>query len=707
MALTAVAACGEDKTGDPGAATGTNASDSVTFGGDSDTSACTTASECAAPTPHCSPNGTCVECLADGQCGGGRCANGICAPDACQAGEALCNGNTLLTCNGDGWDTMLCAGGVCANGACDGCVAGTRVCNGDAVAMCRGDSSGYDTVETCSGNASCLDGMCQTCSPGQRRCATPGLSEVCADGGGWTSGEDCAASGLSCLQGACVSPCVVDIKGKSNSGCDYWAVDLDNHYQAQSGPFALIVSNLDPAPAMVSISRRDGPQAQTVEVVQRQVGPNSLEVFELPQRHPGGAGIYWAAYRVQSTRPIIAYQFNPLSNVGVFSNDASLLLPVNTHGTEYVVTSRFELLGGGDNGTTLPYRGTVTVVASSETTDVQVTPTSRTLAGPNMQTMAPGQTYTYALEPYQILSIKTDQPAPAGQIRGGDLTGTVITANKRIAVFAGHEAALSDQSCCADHLEQQMFPVATWGTTYVATKAFPRLNESDYWRVVASRDNTQVTFSPAVAETQVLNRGQFFEVKSTADFVVTATQPVMVSQLLASSSEIVDPPAYGTCFSNNDCFATYSCLQTSATRSQCIPRECSGEGDDQFCLPGHTCSCFTSGNCVCSPIGDPALILQPPVEQFRKDYVFLTPDQYVSDYINIIAPVGATVVLDGNPLPAANFTAIPGSSWLVARQPVLDGVHAITATEPVGAIVYGYDRDVSYGYPAGLNLTDL
>ena len=33
------------------------------------------------------------------------------------------------------------------------------------------------------------------------------------------------------------------------------------------------------------------------------------------------------AYRIHSTFPVVAYQFNPLENVNVFSNDASLLKP--------------------------------------------------------------------------------------------------------------------------------------------------------------------------------------------------------------------------------------------------------------------------------------------------------------------------------------------------------------------------------------------
>jgi len=100
------------------------------------------------------------------------------------------------------------------------------------------------------------------------------------------------------------------------------------------------------------------------------------------------------------------------------------------------------------------------------------------------------------------------------------------------------------------------------------------------------------------------------------------------------------------------------------------------------------------------------MILAAPVEQFRTDYVFLTPDKYQDDYINVIAPSTASVTLDGTTLIGSLYTSIPTTGYKVARIKVNDGVHTISATEPVGVIVYGYDRDVSYGYPAGLNLSD-
>jgi hypothetical protein len=100
------------------------------------------------------------------------------------------------------------------------------------------------------------------------------------------------------------------------------------------------------------------------------------------------------------------------------------------------------------------------------------------------------------------------------------------------------------------------------------------------------------------------------------------------------------------------------------------------------------------------------MIMIPPAKQFRTDYVFLTPNKYAHDYVNIIAPSDASVTLDGNLLGAVSFATILGSDWKVSRLEVGDGVHKIVANKPVGVVVYGYDRDVGYGYAGGLNLVD-
>ena len=47
------------------------------------------------------------------------------------------------------------------------------------------------------------------------------------------------------------------------------------------------------------------------------------------------------------------------------------------------------------------------------------------------------------------------------------------------------------------------------------------------------------------------------------------------------------------------------------------------------------------------PGGDPSFLIIPPVEQFRDTYVFLTPDSYAFDFLRIIAPPDANILLDG------------------------------------------------------------
>ena len=66
------------------------------------------------------------------------------------------------------------------------------------------------------------------------------------------------------------------------------------------------------------------------------VGPLALHTTVLPHRYVDGSTVYQGgAYRITSDLPVVVYQFNPLSNEGVFSNDASVLLPGPNLGQEY------------------------------------------------------------------------------------------------------------------------------------------------------------------------------------------------------------------------------------------------------------------------------------------------------------------------------------------------------------------------------------
>ena len=108
------------------------------------------------------------------------------------------------------------------------------------------------------------------------------------------------------------------------------------------------------------------------------------------------------------------------------------------------------------------------------------------------------------------------------------------------------------------------------------------------------------------------------------------------------------------------------------------------------------------------PIGDPAFTLAAPVKRYLKEYAVLTPPGYMDgeNYINVIAPDGTIVTLDGVPL-TAPFKSIPGTGYSIATQGVMPGVHTVKANKSFGLTAYGYDCDVSYAYPGGLKLQSI
>src|SRR5262249_26036617 len=156
------------------------------------------------------------------------------------------------------------------------------------------------------------------------------------------------------------SACDVAAESRSYEGCEYWAVDLDNAVTADQGAaaaqqYAIVVTNPLEVPATVTVEVNDAAPGEPLAIrkvaeahLARVVGGGDIAILDLPARGVDGASdprlndgpgtwLSSRAYHVRSTAPIIAYQFNPLENVDVFSNDASLLLPPHSLDGDYAV----------------------------------------------------------------------------------------------------------------------------------------------------------------------------------------------------------------------------------------------------------------------------------------------------------------------------------------------------------------------------------
>ncbi len=567
---------------------------------------------------ECSDSGAWV----DAPCPSGEaCYEGVCAPTSCAPGAPLgscIGGNSVLQCNdsGTGPQSVPCPDGqVCYAGTCGAfvCTPGSRVCLGfGGVQECKPDGSGYVKVESCEKGGSCLDGKC-------------------------------------------VSACDVDIKALTYRGCEYYAVDLDNIEEGQFKPVSVVVSvptgveNATVKIVDVANTAELGPSQ--LGVADMVVAAGTLEVFNLPLGYDiDGSGRSMRSFHLTTTSPATVHQFNPLNGEGVFTNDASLLLPTAGGGTEYYAMS-----WGLRTDNAVPLRGFLTVIATEPgQTTVQIEATAAIVAGAEgsgVNAFAPGQTASFILSQGEVLNLEADGG------HGADLTGTRVVSDRKVAAFGGHECAnipLGVAAC--DHIEQQLVPVGAWGKRVVVDTFKARSpSQFDLVRVMAGGNDVTVETVPPVKgyEKLVLQRGTYVTFSTSESLEVIADGPILVGHYMIGSS-----------------------------------------------YPGHAKTCGNTG------IGDPAMTLVVPTQQYLDEYTVLTPPGYLENYLNVVAPSDADVQVDGLSI-AGQLTAVVGTEWQVARIPVQTGVHSVTGKKKFGLTAYGYDCDVSYAYPGGLRLKIL
>ena len=297
------------------------------------------------------------------------------------------------------------------------------------------------------------------CEPGATVCGADHLYVYECDSTGTVMcfSHSCGAAPMNgvCYQGECVAVCSAE--QKSYLGCEYFAVDLDNanvpcrrdvfgaieYCDAASSQYAVVISNPDPEKsAYVIISKGEMTSPVVPESLEGEcfqpplpehyvdasvIPPKGIEVFELPARNVNGTVLAQLAYRISTNIPVTAYQFNPLENEEVFSNDASVLLPTTTASTDYLVMTREQTFDD--------LKGFFTVVGvDDEPTTVTITVTTPTLGGPGIPALPKGGVYTTTLNKFDVLNIETNGP-------GSDLTGSRVQSDRGVLVYAGSEAS--------------------------------------------------------------------------------------------------------------------------------------------------------------------------------------------------------------------------------------------------------------------------
>jgi len=564
------------------------------------------------------------------------------------SGCGTCLGNVFMSCDDGGPGTPITCPSACAAAlGCVDCVPGSALCVGDEIHACSADGKGVGPViETCD----------------------------------WSKG-------LTCSKGACANACEVAKEQPSNVGCEFWAVQLDQQDALNNpvtAPWGIAVSNAGQGQADVTIEINTAPVGQPVQtqVVQTlSVGAGTLVPVTLPMRtvdcgaKPNdfaapGSCLSSNAYRITSSLPVIVYQFNVYANS--YSNDASLLLPTNALGKQYRVLgwpagNPVPIVIPG--GAAIADRSYVTVVGTQAGTSVTVKPSWRIKGNAPISATPAGGSLTVTLGPFDVLNLETDDGTLQDDPKSiADLSGSVVEASAPVAVFSGVELARapvgvidvpkpggwqSGDTCCGDHLEEQLLPMESVGTHYVIPRSPVRslggYREPDIVRFVGVAERARVTTNlPAPFDSFTLEPGEVKTTWTKDDVVASSDKPVMVGQILLSNQYL----------------------------------------DGRY-------------------IGDPSLTIFPAVEQARREYRILSPSGWDQSWLVLAVPKAATTLLDGAPMTACEVEpagSMQGVEYESRRCAVQAGVHSITGDQPFGIVAYGYGSAGSYALAGGADV---
>jgi hypothetical protein len=602
----------------------------------------------------------------------------------------VCASLGLLSLSGCANPFVASDGGTPPSGDAASCTKeGEAQCYGRWYQVCT--NGVFVTKATCEQGKVCSVSLagCAQCQPGNPVCVGDEMHNCDATGKITDLVKTCPVG--QCQSGTCTDPCSQSEAKRSYVGCSYWPTVTANSQLDEEFSFAVVVANTFETPATVTVTRGSSTISTTT------VQGASLATIKLPwvkdlkQQIPERSTLVAdGAYHLISSLPVTVYQFNALEYVvnreckgepppGTpagkcysYTNDASLLLPEHALANEYIVVSRptrgnnaLDLFGFPGPFSFSP--GFFAVTAPKDgTTKVTVTFSANTQAGATgaLKAYSKGQTADFTLSKGSVLQILSQMPASCTPTKTdslgqqycdlsatGDLTGTKITSDKDVALYAGHNCAFVPyEKWACDHLEEQIYPLKSWGKHYLGTHTDSSGQDPNLYRVISAEKGNKITFTPAVQQPVTLDEGKYLEFTTKDDFDVSGTGRFLLVQFIVGQN--------------------YSNLNPGAGAP-----------------------------------GDPSMSLGVPVEQYRTSYRFLAPETYEQNYVNVMAPTSANdLKLDEQFVDASKFATIGSTGFKVAKLKIPGGPHRLTSSSAFGIAVYGVGSYTSYMYPGGLDL---
>lgn len=510
----------------------------------------------------------------------------------------------------------------------------------------------------------------------------------------------CEVSSATCQNG-----CTAANLNQRSIGCDYYATSMDVFRHGDC--FAAFVANTWPGPAHIAVRFQGvdlpvesftripqgvgasltyaaydplvGLAPGEVAVVFLGGGSGAAPLCPVPSAVAvssfAGTGI-GSAFEIQTDVPVVAYQINPYGGGPAAVTAASLLLPTSVWSTDYIAVNAFAAgtsFGGTPNRAS--FGPSMNIVASEDGTIATITPIVA-IAGGN-GTPAGSATAAIPAGPAgQPLAINLAKGQHAQITQTAELTGSVITSNKPIGFMAGQPCMNLpiNQDFC-DHAEQMVPPVKALGSRYVGVMYRPRTagEITTFWRVVGVVDGTQLAYSSAVGGPAVLNKGQTVLFQTGTPFTVTAQDtehPFMLFEYMTGSSQVTGPS-----------------------------------------------------------LGDPDFVISIPPDQYLDRYVFFTDPSYPETDLVLVRKRDTQGVFHDVTLDClgvvGNWTAI-GTDFEFSRVDLSTGNfqgvggcstgrHEINSDAAFGLWVWGWGsatttpatRNVSYGYPGGMNVQPI